>query len=191
MGKECDPPAFRVGLIAELFLNHERQGGACQIHGQSLFQPEVNEEQSVIFYSVTIMNIMQFQLVSKYLSHDLSFSQVSNVLLPKELTGIGRIGSVFHGIVFNFARVVVAVNMFLFHHILKSVDMLGYSLALDSSTHQGFSYSAMRLQVYYKDSLLNLHVSAVPLFDQHTAVNIVNLMLKFGMLFVHHGATNL
>ena len=167
-------------VIGGLFFNPEEQGGFSQTRALSLFEPEKDENQTLLSYSVTIKNALQFRLVAKYLSHGLSFSQVSNVLLAtKELTGVGKIGSVSHGKVSDFARVVVAVNLTSIHNILESSDVLGYSLALDSSTHQGVSYSSMRIRVHYKNSLLNLHLAAVPMFDRHTAINIFNLTVKF------------
>jgi hypothetical protein len=167
-------------VIADLFFNIDQQNGVSQTRALSLFEPTENEEKSPISYSATIKNVLQFQLVSKYLSHGLSFSQVSDVLMATmELTGMGKIGSVSHGRVSDFARVIVAVNLSLIYDILESKEVLGFSLALDGSTHQGVSYSAMRIRVHYKDLLLNLHLAAVPMFDQHTAINIFNLTTKF------------
>ena len=118
-------------------------------------------------------------MVAKYLSHGLSFSQIASVLESiKQLTGVGKIGSVSHTTVSNFARIIVAINLSTMHDILESPEVPAFSIALDFSTHRSFSYLAIRVRFHFKNRLHNLHVAAVPMFDKHTAVNIFNLTVR-------------
>jgi hypothetical protein len=53
------------------------------------------------------------------------------------------------------------------------------SLAGDESTHRGQSFFDLRLRVYYRGDLVNLHFVALPMFERHSAMNIFNLITKF------------
>ena len=60
--------------------------------------------------------------------------------------------------------------------ILSSV--WGFSIALDSSTHQGKGYLDTRVRFYLRGKLHNFHVLAIPLFERHTAENMFRVAVK-------------
>jgi hypothetical protein len=53
------------------------------------------------------------------------------------------------------------------------------SLAGDGSTHRGQLFFDLRVRIYFRGRLLNLHLVAIPMFDRHTAGNIFNMLVKF------------
>jgi hypothetical protein len=53
------------------------------------------------------------------------------------------------------------------------------SLAGNGSTHRGQSFFDLRVRIYFRGRLLNLHLVVIPIFDHHTADNIFNMLVKF------------
>jgi hypothetical protein len=53
------------------------------------------------------------------------------------------------------------------------------SLAGDGNTHRGQSFFDLRLHVYYRGNLVNLHLVAMLMFERHTTFNIFNMISKF------------
>jgi len=53
------------------------------------------------------------------------------------------------------------------------------SLVGDGSTHRGQSLFDLRVRIYFRGRLLNLHLVAIPMFDRHMADNIFNMLVKF------------
>ena len=51
-----------------------------------------------------------------------------------------------------------------------------FSIALDSSTHQGMSYLDMRIWFHWKGSIWNFHLMAIPLFEHHTGENMFSVL---------------
>jgi hypothetical protein len=82
-------------------------------------------------------------------------------------------------IVGQYTCVLVAVTL---HQIADMVDhesIWAMLLAGDSSTHHGQSFFNMRLRVYYRGNLVNLHLVAMPMFEQHMTFNVFNMISKF------------
>ncbi|KAI9923243.1 hypothetical protein PsorP6_001465 [Peronosclerospora sorghi] len=166
-------------IIGDVFFNPDDHGSVSHQRVLALFVPEIGSDNSVHHYTVRIKNPLQFQLVTAHLSHGLSFRQVAAVLeSSKLLLGVGKIGSISDGQVSNFARILVAVNLTILNKILESPEVLRFSIALDSSTHRGVSYLAIRILFYYKNLLHNIHVAALLMSERHTAVNIYDLTVK-------------
>ncbi|KAI9912405.1 hypothetical protein PsorP6_005472 [Peronosclerospora sorghi] len=159
-------------IIGDVFFNPDDHGSVSHQQFLALFVPEIGSDNGVQHYTVRIKNPLQFQLVTAHLSHGLSFRQVAAVLeSSKLLLGVGKIGSISDAQVSNFARILVAVNLTILKEIIESPEVLGFSIALDSSTHRGVSYLAIQ-------SFHNIHVAALPMSERHTAVNIYDLTVK-------------
>lgn len=166
-------------IIGDVFFDAASQGGVSHTRALALFKPQFNDEEEFQGYKAIFKNALQFSLIVKYLEHGLSFRQAAAVLeSTKTITGVGKVGSVSDAAVANVARILVAVNLQTLHDILESKDILGFSLAFDSSTHRGVSYLACRVRFAKSGCLLNLHMFAVPMFDRHTAENMFLLIVK-------------
>jgi hypothetical protein len=82
-------------------------------------------------------------------------------------------------IVGQYTRVLVAVALQQITGILDDESVWAMSLVGDGSAHCGQSFFNLRVRVYYRDKLVNLHLVAMPMFERHSAVNIFNLIAKF------------
>jgi hypothetical protein len=89
------------------------------------------------------------------------------------LTGIND------AIVGLYTRVLVAVTLQKIVTILDNESVWAMSLACDKSTHCNQSFFDLRLRVYYRSELVNLHLVAIPMFKRHSTLNIFNLIAKF------------
>ena len=115
------------------------------------------------YYSVTIKNPLQFQLIVEYLTSGLSFRQVKNVLnKTKKLTSNAQLGNISHSTVANYARIVCALNFQKLADILNDTSIWVFSLANDSSTHYGNSYFDNRIRFHHRGILYNIHAVAIP-----------------------------
>ena len=47
------------------------------------------------------------------------------------------------------------------------------------STHQGVLYLNIRIRIYWKGDILNLHLVSIPVFDRHTGEKMFNISAKF------------
>ena len=132
------------------------------------------------YYSVTIKNPLQFQLIVEYLASGLSFRQAENVLnKTKHLTSNAQLGSISHSTVTNHARIVCALNFQKLADILNDTSIWAFSLANDSSTHYGNSYFDNRIRFHYRGIVYNIHAVAIPMFDRHTGENMHKLISNF------------
>jgi len=130
-------------------------------------------------YTVTIKNPLQFELVIDYLSHGLSFRQVVAIYnSTKKHTGLSKLGSISEGIVSNYARIAVAINLQRIANILADESIWAFSLANDSSTHYARGYFDNRIRFHRAGVLHNLHIMAIPMYDKHTGELMFNLITK-------------
>ena len=51
-------------------------------------------------------------------------------------------------------------------------------MAFDGTTHQGMSYLDVQTRLYLNGCLLNFHLMAIPLFEQHAGENIFVVQIK-------------
>ena len=56
------------------------------------------------------------------------------------------------------------------------LKLWSFSIALDSSTHQGMSYLDIRIQFHWKGSIQNFHLRTIPLFKRHTGENMFSVL---------------
>ena len=96
------------------------------------------------------------------------------------ISGLSRIGNVKDTTAAGYARIVLARNLQLISTILdpKNRSCWAFSLANDASTHYGKSYFDNRIRVHINGKLHNLHLVAIPMFEQHTGENMFNLVAR-------------
>ncbi|KAI2493008.1 hypothetical protein MHU86_2095 [Fragilaria crotonensis] len=76
-------------------------------------------------------------------------------------------------------RVACAANLQKISELLQ--ESWGFSIALDSATHQSTSYLDLRFRLYSKKhrKIYNVHGCALPLHDRHTGEVMFNMLTKF------------
>ncbi|KAI9920724.1 hypothetical protein PsorP6_001045 [Peronosclerospora sorghi] len=146
-------------IIGDVFFNPDDHGSVSHQRALALFVPEIGSD-----------NAVQNNTVSAVLES------------CKLVLGVGKIGSISDAQVSNFARILVAVNFTILNEILGSPEVLGFSIALDSSTHHGVSYLAIRIRFHYKNLLRNIHVAALPMSERCTAVIYDHTVKVFNVL---------
>mmetsp|Transcript_25482 Transcript_25482/g.53099 ORF Transcript_25482/g.53099 Transcript_25482/m.53099 type:complete len:719 (+) Transcript_25482:100-2256(+) len=124
-------------------------------------------------YTVRITNLKQFKLAVKYFELGSSFQHVTHIFQGLETD---RRVDVSLSKVIGYARILVAIS-------LQSIkDLLArswcYSVAFESSTNQRISYLDIRIRVYHRGEIRNLHVVALPMLDNHTEDYMYELFEK-------------
>jgi hypothetical protein len=54
----------------------------------------------------------------------------------------------------------------------------GYSDAFDCTTYHSTSYMDIRLRLFRKDAIVNLHLLALPMFERHSGEYIFDLFSR-------------
>jgi hypothetical protein len=75
-------------------------------------------------------------------------------------------------------RVNVAANLQVLSDILNDDEVWSFSLAGDMTIHQGVSFFDVRIRVFIRGGLQNLHLVCVPFYDRHTAKNMCLMVCK-------------
>jgi len=63
--------------------------------------------------------------------------------------------------------------------LCENKSIWAFSLANDASTHWGSSYLDNRIQFQLHGKLYDVHVIAIPMFEQHTGINMFHLITHF------------
>jgi hypothetical protein len=75
-------------------------------------------------------------------------------------------------------RVNVAANVQVLSDVQNDDEGWSFSLAGDTTTHQGESFFDVRIRVCVRGVLHNVHLVCVPSYDRHTAKNICLMVCK-------------
>jgi hypothetical protein len=179
---EVDP---EFGSEAELqaLLNHRSTAVAtARDRALSLFKRADSEEEDEDYsYTVTIPKTKTtvFGLVVRYVSCGTSFRMASNIIgCTYDVLANPGLRACSRQDVSNFIRVVCAVNLQrIARHLRRS---WGFSIAMDSATHQSTSYLDLRFRVYIPEfsNIVNLHGCALPMFDRHTGEVMFTMVSK-------------
>jgi hypothetical protein len=78
----------------------------------------------------------------------------------------------------SVVRVLVGANLQTLSRILSKPQVFAFSIAGDGSTHFESSFFDIRIRLGVDGVLHNLHLVIVPFFGRHTAVNILELVVK-------------
>ena len=132
-------------------------------------------------YEVAIKNRRQFQLCIGQISQGNLFRQVmGNLTSIKDIIGPSGIGSVTVEVLSNYARQISAVSLQRLMIILgENKSIWAFSLANDASTHWGSSYLDNRIRFQLRGKLYHVHAIAIPMFEQHTGINMFRLVTRF------------
>jgi hypothetical protein len=123
---------------------------------------------------------MRFELTMDHVSVGMSFRQtVVAIQHAKDRTKTAKLIVINDLIIEQYIRVIVAYSLQQIDDMVDNDSVWAMSLDGDSSTHHGQSFFDLRLCICYCGNLLNLHLVAIPMFDQHIAVIIFNMLTKF------------
>jgi len=131
-------------------------------------------------YTITIKNIMRFELAMDLVGIGMSFRQVASAIqFAKIRTNTAKLTGANDLIVGQYVCVLVATSLQHIADVLAHKSVWAMSLAGDASTHRGQSFFDLRIRVCFGRKLYNLHLVAIPMFDRHTAEIIYNMLVKF------------
>ncbi len=141
---------------------------------------EVDEdEDDSHLYTVTIKNIMRFNLAMDHVGSGMSFRQTASAIQhAKEHTKTAKLASITDLMVVQYVRIMVSSTLQQIADCLDDKSVWAMSMASDGSTHRGQSFFNLRIRICFRGRLLNLHLVAIPMFDRHTG-NIFNMLVKF------------
>lgn len=148
----------------------------------ALQEPELERNDGVDFdlerYLISIPNLLQFQLIVKYIRAGLSFRQCQVCLLQtKETTGLGEIGNVNMGKVIASCRYVCAMSFQIMSDVLHRV--WAFSIAFDGGNKSNQSYLDVRIRFCLDAKIHNLHLVALPMHERHTGLYMFELLSSF------------
>jgi hypothetical protein len=165
--------------------------------GEMFFKPELDEDDAMMNpitninalklfhqhpdepYLAMVSNPALFDLVLKHTSVGLSFRQRSAVIEHhKESFGNGKLAGLNDHEVGKMVRVNVAANLQVFPDVLNDDEVWSFSLAGDTTTHQGVPFFDVRFRVCVRGVLHNMHLVCVPFYDWHTAKNMCLMVCK-------------
>jgi hydrogenase maturation factor len=110
----------------------------------------------------------------------MSFQQTASAIQhAKECTKTAKLAGITTLMVGQYVRVLVGSTLQQIADGFDDESVSAMSLAGDGSTHRGQSFFNLRVRIYFRGQLLNLHMVAIPMFDRHTANNIFNMQVKF------------
>ena len=94
----------------------------------------------------------------------------------KTLTGLGTLGCCQDTNVAKYARFYVAINLQKVALMIRKV--WAFSVAADMATRMGTLYLDVRVRLCWSLAVLNIHLLAIPMYDQHTGYIMFDTMAK-------------
>lgn len=185
LDKSSDTLTFRISrpLIIE------------KVVGDLFFNPEENEEdddseaiskanamklfklQDDGSYEITIKNSLRWNLAIQHVSVGLTFRQTALVMTQhRNECKNPKLAGLSDHMVGQFVRVLLGVSLEAIADTLVHSSAWAFSLAADSSNHMGVPLLDQRIRVCISGVLYNLHLTLVPFFERHLAVNYVKLI---------------
>jgi hypothetical protein len=145
-----------------------------------IFNEVDEDEDDPHSYTVTIKNIMRFNLAMDHVGNGMSFRQTASAIQhAKERTKMAKLAGITNLMVSQYVRVLVGSTLQQIVDCLNDESVWAMSLAGNGSTHHGQSFFNLRVHIYSRGRLFNLHLVVIPMFDRHTAGNIFNMLVKF------------
>jgi hypothetical protein len=165
-------------ILGDLFFDSTEEGRAEA--GLSIFKRRDDGN-----YEATRANTGLFKATVALVARGISFRAVPDVLedVRESYSAPGMAGAT-HKIVASNVRIVCAAGLQILSDILRA--SWAFSIAADSSTHQGRSYLDIRLRVVVDGQLHNFHVLAIPLHGSHSSQSMFDVLDKVrGVVFVN------
>jgi Tfp pilus assembly protein PilN len=129
---------------------------------------------------MTIKNVMRFELTMDHISIDMLFGQMmATIQHAKDRTKIAKLNGMNNSIVRQYTHVLVVVALQQITNMVDHESVWAMSLASDGNTHHDQLFFNLHMRVCYRGNLVNLHLVAMPMFEQHTTLNIFNMISKF------------
>ena len=99
------------------------------------------------------------------------------MMTTKEKTGLATIGSCSDAVIAKYACFACAINLQKISELLEKAWM--FAIALDMSTHMSTLYLDICIHLHLDHaSIVNLHMLAIPVFNQHTGLVIFEVASK-------------
>jgi hypothetical protein len=125
----------------------------------------LNEDDEV--YVATVKSVLKLKMIVKFIAVGISFRQASRLYQSvKEETGMGMMGSISEGDVASHCRIVCAINLRYLKEVLKNV--WAFSITIDAGNNAGTAYLVLRMRCYFRSTMQNLHLVAIPMRERNT-----------------------
>jgi hypothetical protein len=138
---------------------------------------DANEDTLARFYMMEIKAIAQFRFTVRAVGVGNSFNQVTELaLIVREETGSTKLGCLNEDKVSKIVRSCAVLNLSRLSAILDHT--WAFALAFDEATHHGASCIDVRLRIYWRGDIHDIHACLVPLMGRHTGEAIHNLVRR-------------
>lgn len=128
-------------------------------------------------YTYKIKNLHLFHLCLQFIACGSSICLTSRLVnATKEETSLAYLSGRNEAKIWQYVRAMVGISLQNITNIMQGART--YSIALNSSTHQSYSYLDIRLRVYHKKTLQNYHLLALPMYDRHTGQYMFQILSK-------------
>lgn len=170
-------------VIGELLFHPDDVEGVTRERALNMFKKledpsGANEVGQREVYELVLKTRRRFELCIKFVSCGASFRMASRLMdCTQAESGMAVYGGCSYLVTSSYTRIVCANALQILSDVLKEV--WAFSVALDGSTHQGFSYLDIRVRFHWKGELLNFHLMALPLYERHTGDNMFEVLKRF------------
>ncbi len=115
-------------------------------------------------------------LLQNLLQLECHFAKPESYIIRWKKRGMGSLGSVTDYEVRQLCRIVCAVNLQDLKELFKK--LWAFSIGLDAGNNACSSYCDIRMWCFFKGNLQNLHLLAIPIWEQHTGEYQYNLVVS-------------
>jgi hypothetical protein len=125
----------------------------------------LNEDDQV--YVASVKSILKMNLIVKFVTVGVSFRQASRIYQSaKEKTGMGMLRSISEADVAFHSRFVLCNKFSVPERNAK--ECLGSFNRIDAGNKAGTAYLDLRMQCYFRSTMQNLHLVAMPMRERNT-----------------------
>ena len=128
-------------------------------------------------YALVVKTRCCIDLCIRFVACGASFRMVSCLMdCTKVESGMSVFGGCSDVVASNYTCIVCAPSLQILSDIMQQT--WAFTPAFDGTTHQGMSYLDVQTRFHINGSLLNFHLMAIPLFEQHTEENMFVVLEK-------------
>ncbi|KAG7345617.1 hypothetical protein IV203_033148 [Nitzschia inconspicua] len=174
-----DADIIETLIFGLLFDDPEEKGeqvNRLHVAKKNAFKTFVRNDEDNTFV-IEVKSVLKLNMVANFVAIGVSFRQASKLYQSvKEETGMGVLGSVSDVEVAQHCRTVCAINLQYLKEIFN--DIWAFAIAIDAGNNAGTAYLDLRMRCYYKGSLENLHILAIPMREHHTGEYQYDLIVE-------------
>ncbi|KAG7338215.1 hypothetical protein IV203_031377 [Nitzschia inconspicua] len=174
-----DADIIETLIFGLLFDDPEEEGeqvNRLHVAKKNAFKTFVRNDEDNTFV-IEVKSVLKLNMVANFVAIGVSFRQASKLYQSvKEETGMGVLGSVSDVEVAQHCRTVCAINLQYLKEIFN--DIWAFAIAIDAGNNAGTAYLDLRMRCYYKGSLENLHILAIPMREHHTGEYQYDLIVE-------------